>query len=396
MKDDNKDDGISAAPMIFAPKSEGEFEKLSTAFEASFLKRKKSLPTLSGETLSHKIFDISELLNEGAQAIVDDTFTKCFKSTPQEYWNWNLYLFPMWCIGVPIRYLFLFPCRLAVLIIGFFMFFVAFTLVHFSLKDGPKRRRMERSLTEFLCAVFVASWTGVIRYHGTRPSNRMSSANKVFVANHTSMIDFIILQQVCGHAVIMQKHSGWVGLMQGTIMESIGCIQFNRTEAKDRATVAARLKEHVASRDKNPLLIFPEGTCVNNEYCVMFKKGAFDLGATVYPIAIKYNKIFVDAYWNSKRQSFSQHLLRLMTSWAVMCDVWYLDPQDKLPEESSAAFAERVQKMICDKAGIKVVPWDGMLKYYRPRPNLTEKRREEFAKNVSAMLDESESLSPKA
>ena len=32
--------------------------------------------------------------------------------------------------------------------------------------------------------------------------------------------------------------------------------------------------------------------------------------ATVCPIAIKYNKIFVDAFWNSKRQSFSAHLVR--------------------------------------------------------------------------------------
>ena len=40
-----------------------------------------------------------------------------------------------------------------------------------------------------------------------------------------------------------------------------------------------RMKEHVADPDTTPLLIFPEGTCVNNEYCVMFKRGAFDLGA---------------------------------------------------------------------------------------------------------------------
>lgn len=63
----------------------------------------------------------------------------------------------------------------------------------------------------------------------------------------------------------------------------------------------SRLEKHVLDPESNPLLIFPEGTCVNNEYCVMFKKGAFDLGATVCPIAIKYNKIFVDAFWNSKR-----------------------------------------------------------------------------------------------
>lgn len=74
-------------------------------------------------------------------------------------------------------------------------------------------------------------------------------------------------------------------------------------------------------------------------------------------------------------QSFSRHLLQLMTSWAVVCDVWYLEPQEKLPEESPEQFAERVQEMICKKAGISKVPWDGMLKYYRPRPTLTEKRR---------------------
>lgn len=85
-------------------------------------------------------------------------------------------------------------------------------------------------------------------------------------------------------------------------------------QVKDRLIVAERMKKHVQAPDTTPLLIFPEGTCVNNEYCVMFKRGAFDLDATVCPIAIKYNKIFVDAFWNSKRQSFTAHLVR---SW---CD----------------------------------------------------------------------------
>jgi glycerol-3-phosphate O-acyltransferase 3/4 len=52
-------------------------------------------------------------LATGAKAIVDDTFTKCFKSTPPELWNWNIYLFPLWLIGVGIRYLVLFPIRYA-------------------------------------------------------------------------------------------------------------------------------------------------------------------------------------------------------------------------------------------------------------------------------------------
>lgn len=39
--------------------------------------------------------------------------------------------------------------------------------------------------------------------------------------------------------------------------------------------------------------------------------------ATVCPIAIKYNKIFVDAFWNSKRQSFSAHLVRAVLACGV-------------------------------------------------------------------------------
>jgi hypothetical protein len=42
------------------------------------------------------------------------------------------------------------------------------------------------------------------------------------------------------------------------------------------------------------------------------QRGAFDIDATVYPIAIKYNKIFVDAFWNSRKQSFTAHLVRCL------------------------------------------------------------------------------------
>ncbi len=37
--------------------------------------------------------------------------------------------------------------------------------------------------------------------------------------------------------------------------------------------VAARLKAHVQDASNNNMLIFPEGTCVNNDFAIMFKKG---------------------------------------------------------------------------------------------------------------------------
>ncbi|KVI04051.1 hypothetical protein Ccrd_017658 [Cynara cardunculus var. scolymus] len=96
---------------------------------------------------------------------------------------------------------------------------------------------------------------------------------------------------------------------------------------------------------------------------------AFELGSTVCAIAIKYNKIFVDAFWNSRKQSFTTNLLQLMTSWAVVCDVWYLKPQNMKPGETPIEFADlKVRNIISVRAGHKMVPWDGYLKYSRPRP----------------------------
>ncbi|KAF9618979.1 hypothetical protein IFM89_002974 [Coptis chinensis] len=119
---------------------------------------------------------------------------------------------------------------------------------------------------QLLCCVM--DWSCQISWATSQHSSQVG----VFVANHISMIDFIVLEQMTAFAVIMQKHPGWVGLLQSTILESVGCIWFNRSEAKDREIVARKLREHVQGVDNNPLLIFPEGTCVNNHYTVMLKK----------------------------------------------------------------------------------------------------------------------------
>lgn len=235
--------------------------------------------------------------------------------------------------------------------------------------------------------MFVVSWTGVIRYHGPRP---VPQAGRIWVANHTSMIDYIVLCAYSPFAAIMQLHPGWVGALQKNYLSALGCLWFNRTQAKDRALVQQRMKAHVNSSESTPLLIFPEGTCVNNEYCVMFKRGAFDLGCQVCPIAIKYNKIFVDAFWNSKRQSFGAHLGQIMRSWALVCDVYFLQPESRLPNESAQEFAERIQRLIAEKARLKVAPWDGYLKYYNlaeKHPDLIERQRKVYADLVRKYID---------
>ena len=82
-------------------------------------------------------------------------------------------------------------------------------------------------LVQFQCQAFVASWTGVVRYHGPRPVAR---PNHVWVSNHTSMIDYIILTAYSPFAVIMQLHAGWIRFLQTQVLQCLGCLWFNRTE----------------------------------------------------------------------------------------------------------------------------------------------------------------------
>jgi hypothetical protein len=124
---------------------------------------------------------------------------------------------------------------------------------------------------------------------------------------------------------------------------------------------------------------------VNNEYTVLFHKGAFELGCDVCPVAIKYNKRLLDPYWNTREQSFTQHVLYLMTRWCMIADVWWLPPQRRAQGETSIDFAKRVKAMISEAAGLKNLSWDGYLKNFVRQHDHEKLRRSSQAKYVHSL-----------
>lgn len=97
-----------------------------------------------------------------------------------------------------------------------------------------------------------------------------------------------------------------------------------------------------------------------------------------------------------------------MTSWAVVCDVYFLEPQNRRPKEDATEFAGRVQELIAKQAQLRIVPWDGYLKYYNlgqkasqalrhsltpflQNPHLIEKRRRDFAESIRTYLTDDSS-----
>jgi glycerol-3-phosphate O-acyltransferase 3/4 len=232
------------------------------------------------------------------------------------------------------------------------------------------------------------------------------------------MNDFILLLASHPYAVVGQRHTGWVGFLQQYLLGCLHCLWFDRSAESEKKKTGAAMIAHVHSPANagTPLLVFPEGTCVNNEYVVQvsgrdgkgiwprprplaahshaappsppvqFKKSMFELNVPINPIAIKYNKVFVDGYWNSRAESFAAHQFRIMTSWAMVVDIWFMDPVERLPGEAGADFARRVQRLIAARAGLKAVDWDGYIKYWRPSDKFLQARQATLAEEIIGAL----------
>ena len=53
---------------------------------------------------------------------------------------------------------------------------------------------------------------------------------QVWVANHTSIIDYVVLSAAAPFACIMQLQPGFLGFLQTRVLPCIGGLFFNRTE----------------------------------------------------------------------------------------------------------------------------------------------------------------------
>uniref|UniRef100_A0AAY4AQL0 Phospholipid/glycerol acyltransferase domain-containing protein n=1 Tax=Denticeps clupeoides TaxID=299321 RepID=A0AAY4AQL0_9TELE len=335
-------------------------------------------------------FDMSDILyfcRRGVESIVDDEVTKRFTAEELESWNlltrsnYNLHhisarLTVLWGLGVLIRYGFLLPLRVTLAVTG-----VGLLVVLTSIVGWLPNSRMKKYLSEkvnLMCyRICVRALTAIITYHDSdnKPKN-----GGICVANHTSPIDVLILASDGCYSMVGQAHGGLMGFIQKTLVKACPHIWFERSEVKDRHLVAKRLSDHVADKTKLPILIFPEGTCINNTSVMMFKKGSFEIDCTIYPVAIKYDPRFGNAFWNSSKFRMVTYLLHMMSSWAVVCSVWYLPPMKREEGEDAVQFANRVKSAIARKGGLVDLLWDGGLKRSKVKEVFKEEQQKLYSK----------------
>ncbi|XP_029669955.1 glycerol-3-phosphate acyltransferase 3 isoform X1 [Formica exsecta] len=360
-------------------------QKTSTIDEVKedSLDHKNSFETLKAGFAPTSCLDY---IRAGVEAIIEDEVTSRFEA--EELKNWNLLtrtnryyefiswkLTFIWMFGFVMRYCFLLPLRIFICFVGVMWLTVCTAVVGY-VPEGSFKRWLNYKVSLMCFAVLSSALSSVITYNN--PENR--PVRGICVANHTSPIDVLVLMCDNCYSLIGQRHGGFLGILQRALARASPHIWFERSEVKDREAVAKRLKKHVSDPTNPPILIFPEGTCINNTSVMQFKKGSFEVDSVIYPVAIKYDPRFGDAFWNSSRYSMIQYLYMMMSSWAIVCDVWYLPPMYRKEGESAIDFANRVKSVIARQGGLVDLQWDGQLKRMKPKKEWREKQQEEFSK----------------
>ncbi|KAM7368576.1 hypothetical protein PAMP_012903 [Pampus punctatissimus] len=376
--------GRQEQPSVPVPLPNGIIERAGGSMQEEMLQRRVSRPPVGAEFC---LSDAFYFYKKGVESIVDDQVTQRFSSEELASWNLltrtnqnfryiSLRLTVIWVLGVFVRYCVLFPLRITLAIIGLSWLVIGTSLVGFLAESSAKNWLSE--LVHLTCyRICARGLSATIHYH-----NRENKPQKggICVANHTTPIDVVILANDGCYAMVGQIHGGLMGVIQRSMVKSCPHVWFERSEMKDRHTVTSRLRAHVAAKTKLPILIFPEGTCINNTSVMMFKKGSFEIGGTIYPVAIKYDPRFGDAFWNSGKYNMVSYLLRMMTSWAIVVNVWYLPPMTLQQDgEDAAQFANRVKSAIADQGGLLDLAWDGGLKRGKVKDSFKEEQQKMYS-----------------
>lgn len=354
--------------------------------QGGVLPRNRSFDTFKRE---FHLSDVFDFVKAGVESIIEDEVTQRFSAEELPSWNLltrtnrnyhyiSMKLTVIWVAGWFFRYFFLLPTRLFLQIVGVGWLCICTASIGY-LPENRFKKWLNWHVSLMCFRILSRACSATITYHDRE--NRAKGGG-ICVANHTSPIDVVILACDNCYALIGQTHGGFLGVLQRALARAGDHIWFERSEIRDRHFVTKRLRDHVEDPTKLPILIFPEGTCINNTSVMQFKKGSFEIGGTIYPVAIKYDPQFGDPFWNSSQYSMMHYLLMMMTSWAIVCDVWYLPPMTMREGENAIDFANRVKAEIARKGGLVDLVWDGQLKRITAKKEWKEKQQEEYSRRI--------------
>ncbi|EFO25474.1 acyltransferase [Loa loa] len=322
-------------------------------------------------------FDVcSDAFKAGFEAIIQDQLSVAFDSAPPFYSTLlerpDRLPFPDaefrisrrhifgYFVALIFRYGVLLPIRLCLILIS--LLFSTSAILADHLMDMTDEQKIRVGVTN--CRLFCAAIGLVAKYHNRQYRPKQPG---IAVANHLSPNDVQAIyadidpSDGYGFTVTGQRQTGLVFFIESIAEKFVPTLWLERHSTTDRKRFMDKVLRE--AKANGPVLLFPEGYCTNNTRVLQFRKAVFEDSVIIYPIAIRQNARFGDSFWSES--NFSRYLLRILTSWAIVYDVTYLEPHQKRPGESNQDFAQRVQRAIAKTADVESITLDGRLWYMK-------------------------------
>lgn len=163
--------------------------------------------------------------------------------------------------------------------------------------------------------------------------NKLQSGPKVFIANHTSHLDFLTIFYVLKTGFLTSS----VIKDNPVSKQFLKIIPLLVIERGSNKNTVDQMKQYV--EEKGSICLFPEGMLTNPDTLIRFRTGAFFVGYPVYPIILKYKNVVSD-------MSASNFILKISSRQNETIDMFILDPF--YPPFDDAKI-ETVRKAMADK-----------------------------------------------
>lgn len=167
--------------------------------------------------------------------------------------------------------------------------------------------------------------------------NPITSEPVIFVANHQSYLDIVVIKSVYPHFSAVGKHDGnkeyILPSITKQIMKNFGTIFYVRGNKESGKTVRKKMEKCLVDDDKS-ILVFPEGGSYADGLVHDFYPGSFEVatkcGIKVQPITIHYNKPIAWGWYAKNKANFDiKHNIKCVTENSDhICRITYHPPLD--------------------------------------------------------------------
>lgn len=210
--------------------------------------------------------------------------------------------------------------------------------------------------------IFLA-WVGRCAGMRVRPEGRPLESRVLFLANHLSWLDIMLIAGASGAAFVSKEEVarwpvvGWLARLNGTIF----------VERRQRGAVrdqAEALREALAGG--KPVALFPEGTTEGGAHVLPFRPSLLAAlypslpAVRVQPVAIDYGAAANDIAWVGKEAAASNAKRVLSRRGSTPVTIRFLDPLDPADFPDRKALAEAARAAILAALGAFERDGDGL------------------------------------